>query len=37
MDIYIDNNGYMRLRKTGKIYDWQVKGSEYICILIKRT
>jgi len=37
MDIYMDNYGYMRFRKTGKICDWQVKGSEYICILIKRA
>ena len=25
MDIYMDNYGYMRLRKSDKIYDWQVK------------
>ena len=37
MDIYMDNYGYMRHRKTNKIYDWQVKCSEYTCILIKRT
>ena len=29
MNIYMDNYGYMRSEKTGKIYDWQVK--------IKRT
>jgi len=29
MNVYMDNYGYMRHRKTGKIYDWQVK--------IKRT
>lgn len=27
MNIYMDNYGYMRNRKTGKIYDWQVKPS----------
>ena len=37
MDIYIDNYGYMRHRKTGKIYDWQVKNLEYICVLIKHN
>lgn len=25
MNIYMDNDGYMRHRKTNKIYDWQVK------------
>ena len=25
MYIYMDNYGYMRWSKTGKIYDWQVK------------
>ena len=35
MDIYMDNYGYMRFRKTGRIYDWQVKSPEYVCILIK--
>lgn len=34
MDIYMDNYGYMRFRKTGKIYNWQVKSPKYICILI---
>jgi len=29
MDIYMDNYGYMRRRKTGKIYDWQVKCCDY--------
>ena len=35
MDIYMDNYGHMRRRKTNKIYDWQIKGSEYMCILNK--
>ena len=26
MDLYMDNYGYMRRGRTGKIYDWQVKG-----------
>jgi len=30
MDIYMDNYGYMRHRKTGKIFDWQTKGPECI-------
>lgn len=37
MDIYIDNYGYMRRRKTNKIYDWQVKVPEYAYILIKHN
>lgn len=37
MDIYMDNYGYMRFRKTGKIYDWQGKDSEYVWVLIKRN
>ena len=35
MNICIDNYGYMRYRKTSKIYDWQVKDSECICTVIK--
>jgi len=31
----MDNDGYMRDRQTGKIYNWQVRCPEYICILIK--
>lgn len=30
MDIYMDNYGYMRRRKTGKIYDWQVKAQNIV-------
>lgn len=37
MNIYMDNYGYMRFRKTDKISDWQVKGSEYVWVLIKRN
>ena len=27
MNIYMDNYGYMRRRKTGAIYDWEVNAA----------